>query len=235
MCVPSFTNKLSFKASPAIANDGSKRFLIPSQLIEYLRYRLCLENELNVSRLPIPSSESFIDASQYVQITPTAYTNAAELSRDMRTFHRHSKSKKKAAADSQQGASARDAYYEHVRTDYVDARKGLQKVRYVAIDVECWELDHRVITELGYSQLKFEDEDEIITPAHIIIADHTAYNNGNYIVDNKWQFKHGKSETLSLRDTRARLRTLLTPVDDEKVVVVLHGAKGDLLSLDILL
>ncbi|TIA90443.1 hypothetical protein E3P99_01553 [Wallemia hederae] len=231
-----YTEGIGIELKIAIANDGSKRFLIPSQLIEYLRYRLCFENELNVSRLPLPSSESFIDVAHYVQITPTAYTNASELSRDMRLFHRHSKAKKKAAADSQEGAaSARDAYYEHVRTDYVDAKKGLQKVRYVAIDVESWELDHRVITELGYSQLKFEDEDEIFTPAHIVIADHTAYNNGNYVVDNKWQFKHGKSETLSLRDTRARLRTLLTPIDDEKVVMVLHGAKNDLLSLDILL
>lgn len=218
-----------------MSSDGSKRFLIPSRQIEWLRYRLCLENELNPSRIPLPSSESFVDLSEYVHVTPTTYADPAELTREMRKFHRHSQSKKRTGDGNISNRDRTSTYFERIRSEFDNSKKGAQKVRYVAVDVESWELDHRLITEIGYCQLKFEDKDEVIAPGHIVITDHTNYKNGNYIVDNRFKFKHGKSQQLNLQETRAFFKELLVPIENEKVVMVMHGVKNDLLSLDILL
>ncbi|TIA71777.1 hypothetical protein E3P89_02197 [Wallemia ichthyophaga] len=216
----------------AMSGDGSRRFLIPSRHIEYLRYRICLENELSPACLPLPSSAYYVDLSQYSHITPTTYTIPSELTRDMRRFHRQGKSKKRGGDDNISTHDLSSYYFERVRSDFDDGKKGFLKVRYVAVDVESWELDHMVITEIGYSQLHFENENQVITPGHIIITDHTRYKNGNYVTDNRFNFRHGKSQQLNLQETRVFLKQLLTPIANEKVVMVMHGVKNDMLSLD---
>jgi hypothetical protein len=49
------------------------------------------------------------------------------------------------------------------------------------LDFEAWELDHTVITEFGWSLVRWENGKELNENGHLIIDEHTKYTNGSYV------------------------------------------------------
>lgn len=56
-----------------------------------------------------------------------------------------------------------------------------------AIDFEGWERDHTVVTEMGYSILKWDAQGkEIRVDGHWIIKEAEGYRNGTYVPDYRY-------------------------------------------------
>ena len=73
---------------------------------------------------------------------------------------------------------ARRVAFEKVRTLW-NEKKGV----WLAIDLEAWEYEHDLITELGLSAIRWEDGKEIIEDRHYMISA-DLYRNGKWVADN---------------------------------------------------
>ena len=93
--------------------------------------------------IPLPSSNSFIDNDEFMLISPINYTNPREVTRDLRRFYRRSKNPKvvENVYPSPIGLNDDKIYFESIRNDYYDAKKGSKSIRYVVIDLEVSNLD----------------------------------------------------------------------------------------------
>lgn len=60
---------------------------------------------------------------------------------------------------------------------YWSSKKGT----WIAIDFEAWEYDHKVLTEFGYSLVRWEDGTEASETGHWIVKEHKQYINGTYV------------------------------------------------------
>ena len=66
--------------------------------------------------------------------------------------------------------------FEKVRDLYA-SRKGT----WFSIDIEAWEMDHTVVTECGWSCLRWDGEMEITDRGHYIVKENAIYKNGKYV------------------------------------------------------
>jgi hypothetical protein len=54
-----------------------------------------------------------------------------------------------------------------------------------SIDIEAWEMDHRLITEFGWSTIHWEESTEVQGGGHLIVKEYETYRNGKYVADNQ--------------------------------------------------
>lgn len=131
------------------------------------------------------------------------------------------------------------------------------KTLFLSLDVEQFELDSSIVTEIGvsiyypprsviskqdptieYSQGLFPD----IRASHIIVEEAKRYHNGRFVPDNKRNFSYGtscclcKKECISLLERIFRGDTCAQEKDENtkekpKVVFVGHNVKGDITIL----
>jgi hypothetical protein len=73
----------------------------------------------------------------------------------------------------------RDAF-ERVRK-YWAAKTGT----WCAVDFEDWERDHSVITEFGFSSIKWKNGMEVEDCGHFTVKEHAMYTNSQYVPDNR--------------------------------------------------
>lgn len=74
--------------------------------------------------------------------------------------------------------------------------KSYSEKKIMCIDVEMYEKDKNIITEVGFSVLK----DDTIQTRHFIISENYEFNNGVYVENNKLNFNFGESEKVSLNE-----------------------------------
>lgn len=55
----------------------------------------------------------------------------------------------------------------------------------MAIDFEGWELNHSVLTELGWSYTQWREGFEFSDKGHLIVKEHMTYRNGKYVDDQR--------------------------------------------------
>ncbi|GAA5876945.1 hypothetical protein JCM3774_000547 [Rhodotorula dairenensis] len=130
------------------------------------------------------------------------------------------------------------AAWQHCRDGVV--RGDLGEPHYVAIDVETWEHDHDLITEVGMACLRFaRDGRSQFTTRHYVVAENADKRNGRYCPDARDHFQFGKSTVLPRAELATELAALLTPsrsseATTEKAgpaVLLLHDHRGDIASL----
>lgn len=130
-----------------------------------------------------------------------------------------------------------------------DAGTEVQKVLpvFVSIDVESYEFNHNVITEIGITTLDTADlpsrpppdgkskSDEIIDlihPRHIRIHENRYMRNGTFVSDAADNFMFGKSEFVLLKDIPRTLSDAFYLLDAggmrRKIVLVGHDVKSDI-------
>ncbi|GAA5991264.1 hypothetical protein JCM10908_003229 [Rhodotorula pacifica] len=104
---------------------------------------------------------------------------------------------------------------------------------YVAIDVETWEHDHDLITEVGMACLRFtRDGNSQFTTRHYVVAENADKRNGRYCPDARDHFQFGQSTVLPRAQLAAELSTLLTPpTSTGPAILLLHDHRGDIASL----
>ena len=68
------------------------------------------------------------------------------------------------------------ANFEKVREFYAS-----KKATWLAVDIEAWEMDHTVVTECGWSYVRWEGDREISDRGHYIVKENVIYTNGKYV------------------------------------------------------
>ena len=56
---------------------------------------------------------------------------------------------------------------------------------WLALDLEQWEMDHTVLTELGWSVVGWKDGEMVEDRGHFIVEENAKYYNGQYVVDRR--------------------------------------------------
>ena len=71
--------------------------------------------------------------------------------------------------------------FEHARS-YFAGKKGVC----LSIDIEAWQYEHNMITEFGWSIIRWKDDYQIRERGHFIVKEHESYTNGYYVPEHRW-------------------------------------------------
>lgn len=70
-------------------------------------------------------------------------------------------------------------------------RQTFEKIRaywktgtWLAVDFEAWEMDHHVITEFGWSYVRWKENEETAKTGHFLVKENMLYRNSKYVPDN---------------------------------------------------
>ncbi|KDE06928.1 hypothetical protein MVLG_02815 [Microbotryum lychnidis-dioicae p1A1 Lamole] len=114
------------------------------------------------------------------------------------------------------------------------------KARVVALDVETWEHNHDVITEVGVTLVEAQSGRR--DSRHYIIEENQKRRNGRWVKDRRDYFSFGDSQTLPERSISIILQRLLLPFPAPAypILLILHAPSADLdalaaLDVDVLL
>lgn len=143
---------------------------------------------------------------------------AAQATRSMKTALKLQKTQLKRM---QQLEFARDKYF---------AASLSGQGKFVCVDVECYELDHQCITEVGIATIKFPGGE--IKTEHYLIRDYAHLRNGKYVPDMANAFDHGTSEWTDLKDCAKYLLRALRGKTFEPVYLVGHDPLADVRYLE---
>ncbi|KAL7752490.1 hypothetical protein RI367_002024 [Sorochytrium milnesiophthora] len=142
-------------------------------------------------------------------------------------------------------ARRREKTLEHARGELAQLRALCQqRAKFIAMDIEAYEFNHNVITEVGFTTAEPQapTANDTLPPApfsavslpgdsvlayklsshHILVSENMAYHNGVRVADNKFAF-HGESVVLSERSALQFLAAYLSQAD----VVVGHALQSD--------
>jgi hypothetical protein len=82
---------------------------------------------------------------------------------------------------------------------------------WIAIDLEQWERLHTVITEFGWSRVRWQDSGEMIEDkGHWIIQENQTYRNGTYVADRREVSKGFLFDDDGIRHSASRLASITT-------------------------
>ena len=119
---------------------------------------------------------------------------------------------------------------------------------WLAIDLEAYEMNHAIITEFGYSWLRWEGENEVTETGHYIVKENKFYTNGRYVADNRdvrpsykrmirkfnfsyyfKNFKFGISKVLTKQELKEETQNLIKRFQEAgPLYLVFHDASQDL-------
>ncbi|GAA6008087.1 hypothetical protein JCM10207_007024 [Rhodosporidiobolus poonsookiae] len=131
------------------------------------------------------------------------------------------------------------------------AASGEMTPRVIAVDLETWESDHNLITEVGIASVRLKAGGTVEeTAEHLIVAENADKRNGRYCPDARDLFQLGQSTTLPTASITAHLSSLFAPVPPPTpsysaalssassrppptapLLLLLHDPRGDLVSL----
>ena len=96
---------------------------------------------------------------------------------------------------------------------------------FISLDTEEYEYNHDYITEIGW--IIFDKNEEIVKNKHYIIQEYSAFRNGQYVEDNKFNYVFGISETKPLNEVIKILNDKLSKVN----YIVGQGISNDIRDL----
>jgi hypothetical protein len=100
-----------------------------------------------------------------------------------------------------------------------------EKLCFACVDVEAWEKDTKLITEIGMAFFYLKPGDaSCFRHRHLLIAENLSKRNGRYVEDNRDSFLFGNSETLSQSDAVIEVNKELKDAD----YIVGHALAGDI-------
>ncbi|KAI0032045.1 hypothetical protein K488DRAFT_78728 [Vararia minispora EC-137] len=200
--------------------NGEARLLFSSAQVEYIRYWL---HAMHLTRelVPLPYSECLIRRSSLQTLAPVVYKDAKSLKgADIDKMNK--RLKKGGGADS--GLTARRIVFEHVRSLWLQNR-GV----WCAIDIEAWEMDSTMLTEFGWSFVRWENGQAVEERGHFIVKENRWYTNGKYVPERRMHYNFGESEALTRKEFKERVNALLDSFSQYgSVFLVFHDANQDI-------
>jgi hypothetical protein len=105
-----------------------------------------------------------------------------------------------------------------------------QGAKFVSIDIECYELDHKCTTEIGISTLTFPGGR--IESRHLLIREYSHLRNSKFVPDMSDAFGHGASEWIHLKDCKRYLLAAFRIEDGRRVYFLGHDPMADIRYLE---
>ncbi|KAJ3012357.1 hypothetical protein HKX48_006321 [Thoreauomyces humboldtii] len=115
------------------------------------------------------------------------------------------------------------------QVDITRATSLLPSHLFVCIDIEAYERDQSILTEIGWCI--FEPLNGTLTTKHRIIQEFIDIRNGQYVADHKFGFLHGDSVIMGLDAALEELREDL--IESQPCALVGHDVNSDLDYLDV--
>ncbi|KAH9898852.1 hypothetical protein F4778DRAFT_171810 [Xylariomycetidae sp. FL2044] len=121
--------------------------------------------------------------------------------------------------------------------------KSAESVRFVCVDIEAWERDHRIVTEVGLAVLDRDDTMQqppgrnaqnwfrLIKAHHFVIEEYTHLKNTRYVKGCPEKFEFGQSKTVSLDAINRTIGAIIgdnTTKDQRPVILVGHDLHSDM-------
>lgn len=123
-----------------------------------------------------------------------------------------------------------------------------ERVQFIALDIEWWDKDSRVLTEIGVSILDTDDITSLppkegaagwfaaVKHRHLRVSEYEHIRNSTYVSGDPTAFQYGKSESIKSEDIFQSLEEVFSLVEQNKentdsarkIVLVGHGIQGDI-------
>ncbi|KAF5390616.1 hypothetical protein D9757_002705 [Collybiopsis confluens] len=200
--------------------SGENRILFSSKQVEYIRYWVHAMR-LTESLAPLPHSNCLLRDQDLRGVCPQVFKTGGDLKIASKQIGKNNKSIKKS---NDPPLTFRRNTFERVRSLW-QGKVGV----WCAVDFEAWELDHRLITEFGWSLIRWEDGKEVQQEGHLIVKEHRLYTNSVYVRGNRDNYKHGVSEIVTKKDFKDRVQKLFHDLkSNDSVFLVFHDANEDI-------
>jgi len=192
-------NDLSFYLGTM--RSGESRLLFSSAQVEYIRYWLHTVG-LTPSPIPLPSSHVLLLKSDLRAISPVTYESPSVLKKTLNVISKNNKRLQGAI-----GGSLADLrrQFEKVRAAWA-MKRGV----WCAIDFEGWEMDHKLITEFGWSAMGWKEDGTIGEREDGHLTVRGTSENFKYVQGNRRHFLFGTSTELSSAAFKKQVISLLT-------------------------
>jgi hypothetical protein len=190
--------KQGIELSIGTLENGEARLLFSSAQVEYIRYWLHTMG-FTKELIPLPYSDCLLTSSRLQNHSPVIFKTGGDLRQSLKMIDKNNRKLK--GTDS--NLNARRLMFERVRALWSE-----QRGVWCAVDFEAWDLDHRVITEFGWSMVSWHDGEPVEDMGHLIIAKHRKYTN-HYVPENKRNYHHGQSKDVTLKQLREHIHDMI--------------------------
>ncbi|KAF8505779.1 hypothetical protein F5888DRAFT_1651703 [Russula emetica] len=178
--------------------NGEARLLFSSAQVEYIRYWLHAMG-LTKELIPLPYSDCLLTSSRLQNHSPVVYKTGTELRSALKMIDKNNRKLK--GTDS--NLNARRLMFERLRSLWSE-----QRGVWCAVDFEAWDMDHRVITEFGWSTLRWIDGVPVEDMGHLIVAKHRGYTN-HFVPENRRFYDFGQSEDVTMKQLKERIHNMI--------------------------
>ncbi|KAH7914204.1 hypothetical protein BJ138DRAFT_1110783 [Hygrophoropsis aurantiaca] len=198
------------------------RLLFSSAQVEYLRYWLHAM-KLTKTLIPLPYSDCLLTTSSLRHVSPVHYKTGGDVRSALKQIEKNNKRLKGANPI----LNTRRDLFERVRTFWAD-----KKGAWCALDFEAWDRDHTVLTEFGWSIVRWDDQKEIQEQGHLIVKEHRNYYN-TYVANNREHYSFGESEIVPRVVFKSRIQTMISSLQQSgPLFLVFHDNSQDIKYLN---
>ncbi|KIK92712.1 hypothetical protein PAXRUDRAFT_13075 [Paxillus rubicundulus Ve08.2h10] len=194
------------------------RLLFSSAQVEYLRYWLHAM-QLTKNLIPLPYSDCLLTESSLRHVSPVQFQTKEELRKALKQIEKNNRRLKGVDPT----LNTRRDIFERVRS-FWSRKQGV----WCALDFEAWDRDHTLLTEFGWSIVRWEDEQQIEERGHLTVKEHKYYTN-TFVPDNRERFSFGTSEEVSKTTFKQRIQTLVSELQTAgPLFLVFHDNSQDI-------
>ncbi|KAI0068534.1 hypothetical protein BV25DRAFT_1791899 [Artomyces pyxidatus] len=209
--------KKGIELSIGTLQNGEARLLFTSAQVEYIRYWLHATG-LTKELIPLPYSDCLLTKSSLQNWSPVIYKTGGELRSANKVIEKNNRRLK----GTDTALAARRLAFERVRALWAE-KQGV----WCSLDFEAWDLDHKVLTEFGWSLARWEDGKEVEEMGHLIVKEHQYYTN-QYVPEHRHRYNFGTSEIVSRKEFKTRINDLLDRISTPgPLFLVFHDNSQD--------
>ncbi|KIM90889.1 hypothetical protein PILCRDRAFT_811386 [Piloderma croceum F 1598] len=198
------------------------RLLFSSAQVEYIRAWL-FATKLTKTLIPLPYSDCLLTESNLRNVSPIYFSNGGELRNSLKKIEKNNKRLKGANPI----LKSRRQTFELVRTFYAD-KVGV----WCACDFEAWDRDHSLLTEFGWSLVRWKDGKEISEQGHLVVQERRNYSN-TYVPNNRERYNFGETEFIDKNQFKKRIQGLISDLTKNgPLYLVFHDNNQDIKYLN---
>ncbi|KAG7449106.1 uncharacterized protein BT62DRAFT_985479 [Guyanagaster necrorhizus] len=200
-------------------HNGESRILFSSKQVDYVRYWLHAM-KLTENMVPLPYSNCLLTKADLKTVSPVIYKTGGDLKlacTNMTKFNKRLKG-------SNPLLMSRRLAFERVRSFWAE-KKGV----WCAMDFEGWEREHAMITEFGWSVVRWDKGVEVADHGHLKVKEALNYRNGVYVADNRMNYDFGESQVISKRELPKFIEKMIQDLAEYGAIfLVFHDNSQDI-------
>ncbi|KAF9043169.1 hypothetical protein BJ165DRAFT_1545287 [Panaeolus papilionaceus] len=202
-------------------DNGKTSLLFSSKQVDYIRYWLWAMR-LTKGIIHLPYSDCLLLKENFATVSPVVYGDELALKEGLKKV-------------SQSKNLLKQLYVTQCRSLFEDtrARWSSKKGVWFALDFEAWEMQHDVLTEFGWSLVRWEDGEKIKRTGHLIVEENQGYINSQYVKnydpESRYRFNFGSQEIVKYDAFKERIHKMFEDLKQyAPVYLVFHNDSQDL-------